>query len=284
MEQTSSRLALDFLRLCAWLLIIVMIFVPLERICALHPRKVFRRAFLSDLIYYFLNNLIPKAILVVPMALVGWAVHLVVPGGFYARVAALPLGIRFAVALVVGDVGFYWGHRWSHEIPLLWRFHAIHHSAEEMDWLVNTRTHPLDMVFTRLCGFVPIYALGLSQPTGQTLDYVSLLVVFTSTLWGFFIHANLRWRFGLLEWVIATPAFHHWHHTYEGPLNRNFSAMLPWVDVLFRTHYVQKQEWPIRYGTDTLVPSGLSGQLLEPLSRRGGAGLEAGAQVLHRIS
>jgi len=60
----------------------------------------------------------------------------------------------------VNDFGAYWGHRASHHIPFLWRFHAIHHSAEHMDWLVNTRAHPVDMVFTRLSGLVPVYRAG----------------------------------------------------------------------------------------------------------------------------
>jgi sterol desaturase/sphingolipid hydroxylase (fatty acid hydroxylase superfamily) len=177
----------------------------------------------------------------------------------------MPLAMRFAVSMVVAEIGFYWGHRWSHEIPFLWRFHAIHHSAEEMDWLVNTRAHPIDLVFTRLCGFIPMYVLGLTQPMARTRDVVPLLVILTANMWGFFIHANLNWRFGPLEWLVATPAFHHWHHTYEEPLNRNFSPMLPWVDRLFGTYYVPKAQWPSRYGTEAPVASGLAGQLLQPL-------------------
>jgi sterol desaturase/sphingolipid hydroxylase (fatty acid hydroxylase superfamily) len=260
-----SAFAMDFVRLCLWLLILMIVFVPLERLCALHPQKVFRKAFLTDLAYCFLSGLLPKLLLVPPMAIVAWVVHSVLPAGLHSGVAALPLWIRFAAAMIVGEIGFYWGHRWTHEIPFLWRFHAIHHSAEEMDWLVNSRAHPVDMVFTRLCGLIPIYVLGLAQPAAKTVDFVSVLVILTGTLWGFFIHANLRWRFGPLGWLVATPAFHHWHHTYEEPRNKNYAPMLPWIDVIFRTHYMPRTEWPSKYGIDAAIPSALVAQVLAPL-------------------
>jgi sterol desaturase/sphingolipid hydroxylase (fatty acid hydroxylase superfamily) len=258
-------LAMDFLRLCVWLVLLVLVFVPLERAFALHRQKVFRKTFLSDLGWYFLSGLLPSPVLVPAMAAIAWVLHSVVPGALHARAAAMPTGMRFAASMIVGEIGFYWGHRWSHQIPFLWRFHAIHHSAEEMDWLVNTRAHPVDLIFTRLCGFVPLYALGLAQPIANRLDVVPLLVIIAGTAWGFFIHANLNWRLGPLEWLVSTPAFHHWHHTYNEPLNKNFSPTLPWMDRLFGTYHAPKAQWPSRYGTETPVASGLAGQLIDPL-------------------
>ena len=262
LQQHLIPVVVDLLRLCVWLAVLTLVFIPLERIFALSRQKVFRKSFFQDLAWYFLGGLLPSRLLIPSMAAIGWALHSLVPGWLLARVAGSSLSMRFAASMIVGEIGFYWGHRWSHQIPFLWRFHAVHHSAEEMDWLVNTRAHPVDLVFTRLCGFVPMYVLGLSQPLlGGGLDVVPLLVILTSTVWGFFIHANLSWRFGPLEWLVATPAFHHWHHTYEEPLNRNFSPMLPLVDRLFGTYYAPNQ-WPSRYGTASPVAPGLGGQLL----------------------
>ena len=270
LQQYLPPLAMETFRLCAWLMFLMAIFVPLERVCALRPQRVFRKSFLTDLAYYFLSSLLPKLILILPLTMLAWAIHRVVPNGLYSWVASVPPAIRFVAALIVGDVGSYWGHRWMHEIPQLWRFHAIHHSAEEIDWLVNTRAHPVDMVFTRLCGLTPIYLLGLAQPMGDRLDWMPLLVILTGTVWGFFIHSNVRWRFGRLEWILSSPAFHHWHHTNDGPevLNRNYAAMLPWVDKCFGTFYLPKKQWPAKYGTNLPVPHGLVGQLFQPLVDR----------------
>ena len=92
-----------------------------------------------------------------------------------------------------------------------------------------------------------------------------VIVTLISTVWGFFIHANLRWRFGPLEWFISTPAFHHWHHTKTGPINRNYASTLPWLDWIFGTHYLPK-EWPDSYGIDSEMPESLIGQLAYPLN------------------
>lgn len=269
LQQRLSPFPLDVFRLCIWLLLLIVVFIPLERLCAQRAQKVFRQGFLTDLGYFFLNSLLPKLLIVLPLSMIAIGLHHVVPSGLYARVADIPPWLRFAATIVVGEIGAYWGHRWSHEVPLLWRFHAVHHSAQEMDWLVNTRAHPLDMVFTRFCGMVPLYVLGLAQPTGNSVDLMPLLYVIVGTVWGFFIHANVRWRFGWLEWVVSTPAFHHWHHTKDGPeqVNKNYAALLPWVDKLFGTLYLPKKQWPVTYGIDTPMAPSLSGQLLQPFER-----------------
>ena len=258
-------------RLCVWLMLLLAIFVPVERLWARRPQKVFRKEFLTDLAYYFLNSLFPKMLLALPLSAVAWCVHYVVPIALYSRAAEMPLWMRFAAAMVVGEAGTYWGHRWMHQIPMLWRFHAIHHSAEEMDWLVNTRAHPVDIIFTRFCGLVPLYVLGLAQPTGNSVDMLPLLYVLAGTVWSFVIHANVCWRFGWLEWLVTSPAFHHWHHTKDGPeyVNKNYAAMLPWLDKCFGTFYLPKK-WPSKYGIDAPVAKGLIGQLVQPFGTEPG--------------
>lgn len=268
MLQRASPFATDILRLCVWLVLLMAVFVPIERRYALHPQRVFRKAFATDLVYYFLSGLLPNLLLLVPMTVAAWALHSFAPGGLYGKMAQMPVWFRLLAAMIVGEVGTYWGHRWMHEIPFLWRFHAIHHSAEEIDWLVNTRAHPLDLAFTRTCAFVPMYILGLAQPMGDRLDLVPVLITLAGTVWGFFIHANVKWRLGKLEWLVSSPAFHHWHHTNDGPetLNKNFAPMLPWVDKCFGTFYLPKNQWPATYGTDTPTSLTLAGQLLKPLA------------------
>jgi sterol desaturase/sphingolipid hydroxylase (fatty acid hydroxylase superfamily) len=259
--QDLPRFAQDIIRLSVWFLLLSIVFVPLERLFALRRQKVFRKALFIDIGYYFINGLLPKALLVLPLAAVALGLHHIVPGALQAGAARLPLGARLAAALVLQDFGYYWGHRWMHEIPLLWRFHSIHHSPEQVDWLVNTHVHPLDIFFASLASLVPMYALGLAQPSH--LDTVPLLAVIIGRLWGFFIHANLRWRFGWLSFLVSTPAFHHWHHTNDEHVDKNYASMLPVMDILFGSWYLPKQ-WPPVYGIKTPMASGLVGQLLHP--------------------
>ena len=126
------------------------------------------------------------------------------------------------------------------------------------------------MAFTRLCGLIPLYVSGLGQPAGHGMDLAPLLLAVFGTFWGYFIHANLRWRIPVIEQLISTPLFHHWHHTNDGAevLNKNYAATLPCVDRLFRSFYLPDR-WPATYGTDTVVSDGIGTQLLEPLGLAG---------------
>jgi sterol desaturase/sphingolipid hydroxylase (fatty acid hydroxylase superfamily) len=251
-------------KLAIWLVLLVAVFVPLERLCAVHPAKIGRKQVGVDLAWYFINSLLPAAIISVPLALLARALHGIDPGGFYSAAAALPLWLKLPLMLLVNDIGAYWGHRALHAHPVLWRFHAIHHSAEQLDWLVNTRAHPFDMVFTRLSGLAPVYLLGLAQTTGSHIDPAVAIVTIFGTVWTFFIHANIRVRLGPAEWLISSPAFHHWHHTNDEHRDHNFAFVFPLIDRIFGTAWLPKQ-WPSVYGIDAKVPSTLAGQFFEPM-------------------
>ncbi|WP_216855968.1 sterol desaturase family protein [Acidisphaera sp. S103] len=261
----------------AWLLLLAVIFLPLEWLFALHPRKFFRKGLGQDIGYYFLNSLVPGLLLATPLALVAVGVHHFVPYRFQAAVAAWPLWQRILVGLVVGEIGFYWGHRWAHEIPFLWRFHSIHHAPEHVYFLISSRAHPIDNVFIKLCGLIPAYILGVASPLTPTGSLVPVFIVLVATMWGFFIHSNLRWRLGPLGWIISTPAFHHWHHTLADHRDRNYASMLPWMDRIFGTYYVPRNQWPSAYGIEDKLPRSLAGQLLHPLQQPADADVPAPA-------
>ncbi len=258
----GSWLALDFFVLN--LLLYSAVFVPLERLFALRgDQPVFRRHWLVDLTYFFVNSLLIEVLTVLTLKpaliLFDWAR---VPSVSQA-VASLPLVVQVPMVMLVADFTQYWVHRSFHAVPLLWRFHAIHHSAEEMDWLAGSRLHLVDVILTRGLTYVPIFVLGFSN---AALFVYVFLVAGQAT----FIHANVRWVFRPLRRLIATPAFHHWHHSAEtNALDKNFSVHTPVWDILFGTYYLP-DAWPTRYGLSGggKVPSRWFAQLVYPLSRR----------------
>jgi sterol desaturase/sphingolipid hydroxylase (fatty acid hydroxylase superfamily) len=262
--QHAIALGMQAASLTLWLVILTIVFLPLERFFALHPTRVRARTLASDLAYYFLNGLAPALVLAIPVSIITAGVQRITPQAYTDAVASLPLGVKILIGILVSEVGAYWGHRLSHETPFLWRFHKVHHSPESMDWLVNTRAHPVDVVFTRLCGLAPLYALSLATPRGDG-QLLPLIVTLAGTAWAFFVHGNLNWRFGPLEWLVATPHFHHWHHTNDENRDHNYAALLPVVDRLFGTHHLP-DHWPPVYGVDEPVAASFAAQLLDPLS------------------
>ena len=238
----------EVLRLLVWLVVLACVFVPVERLFALRSKAFFRPAVWVDVGYYFLNSLLPSFVLGLPLAVLASSVHRVMPTSMETAIAESPLWLKLCAGLLLGEVGAYWGHRLTHSVPFLWQFHAVHHEAEHMDWLVNTRSHPVDIVFTRLCTLVPLYIVGLGGPAQLSSSTVPMLVLVIGAFWGFLVHANVRWRFGPFEHLVASPAFHHWHHTRSGPINRNFSSTLPWLDRVFGTYHLPRGQWPESYG------------------------------------
>src|SRR6185436_18775382 len=144
----------------------------------------------------------------------------------------------------------------------LWRFHAVHHSAQCMDWMAGARMHFLEILILRGTTVIPMIVLGFSP--GAVNAY--LLIVY---LYATFVHANLGFRFGFLEKFLVTPRFHHWHHGIEKEaIDVNFAVHFPILDWIFGTYFLPKDRWPDGYGiSGHPVPKGYVAQFKYPFSK-----------------
>jgi sterol desaturase/sphingolipid hydroxylase (fatty acid hydroxylase superfamily) len=247
-----------FLEVFKGFIILFLVFVPLEKLFSLNHQKIFRHAWHTDAIYYFTGYFVGKV-----GAVVCAFVALLFTGNFVdlelqSRVAAQPGWLQFLEAILIADFGYYTAHRLLHTVPWLWKFHVVHHSIEEMDWLAAVRVHPFEQLLAKLLQWMPLYWLGFSTET------LGLYALFSAAI-AFYIHANVRLNIGFLKWVIATPEFHHWHHANEpGVRNKNLAAQLPLMDYLFGTLYMPAGKRPKKLGTRYPVPTGYFQQLIRP--------------------
>jgi len=237
-------------------------FIALERIFprVVPEQPVFRSGWKLDLTYFGVNHLLIGIFLIVSThfahGLFGWAVNPWVQG----HVERLPAPVRFLLVILAADAVEYITHRAYHEVPFLWRFHAVHHSPQQMDWLSGSRLHVFEILATRSTILVPIFLLGFPQ------DTIFAYIIFVS-IQGVLIHSNIAMDLGWLRYVIVTPQFHHWHHASdEEALDRNYCAHTPLLDLLFRTYHQPKDRWPRDYGTVKPIPGNFLRQFLYPFS------------------
>jgi sterol desaturase/sphingolipid hydroxylase (fatty acid hydroxylase superfamily) len=239
------------------LLVLALIFVPLERIFSLRPSPILRRGWRTDVAHFFASHLLEQVALVAAVVTVIGLLEPLVSTSLQDRVAAQPVGLQVLEALLIIETIGYLMHRAFHAVPWLWRIHAVHHSSEHLDWLAALRVHPLDQPLTRVAQFAPLFLLGFTK------ELFGGLALFVG-LWAIFLHANVRLRLRWLEHVIATPHFHHWHHA--GDAHANFSGLFPVMDVIFGTR-ARLVDWPSRYGSDTAVPDRWHEQIVFPFRR-----------------
>lgn len=239
------------------------LFVPLERAFARRREQgPFRPGWLTDAQYFFMSHALVQLMSVMVLAPAVALGAMLASPPLQRLTGALPLAVQFLACVLVADMAQYWVHRAFHRIPLLWRFHEVHHSAETMDWIAGSRLHLVDVVVTRGLVLLPLLVLGFdSRAVYAYLALVSLHAVF--------IHANFAPRAAWLERWIAMPRYHHWHHAIEAEArDRNFAVHLPMIDRWFGTHHLPGDAWPNGYGVEgTRVPDGYFRQLVWPLRR-----------------
>ncbi len=239
------------------ILILFLIVVPFEKIFPRHKgQKTLRPHLATDLAYAMAAPVLNTVGLIVAGILAVLSL-LWVPGLLLRPLVALiPDWAMPIVAFVLFDFIVYWSHRFYHEVPFLWRFHAIHHSTEHLDWISGFRAHPLDGALIAPA-FVFLIAAGFSPETSGVIALLQILL-------GLFFHANVRWKLKPIQKLVQTPEFHHWHHSnHPEALWSNYAGFLPIWDILFGTWYMPGHG-PEEYGVDEHIPEGMAEQLLHP--------------------
>ncbi|MBL0928264.1 MAG: sterol desaturase family protein [Phycisphaerales bacterium] len=237
---------------------LIAVFWPLERAFPARPgQRFFRPEWFTDVLffagqYFLLGGLVLTGLLAVR----GW-VDGAVPEGFREAVAGLPWWLQALIVVLLSDFCVYWGHRAQHHFPFLWRFHAVHHSSEHLDWLAAHREHPLDSIYTQTLINLPPFVLGFP------IETLAGLVAFRG-LWAIYIHSNVRLPIGPLRWFIGAPELHHWHHDRDQNAG-NYANISPLMDLAFGT-YVCPDHEPQSLGLREPMPKGYFRQLIAPLT------------------
>ncbi|HTO68877.1 MAG TPA: sterol desaturase family protein [Myxococcota bacterium] len=233
---------------------------------AVPVRERLRRGALADAAWYVVEAWVARTL--APWAtyfalLPVMALYAMSPARFYAGfgpVAALPFWWQVPLVFVLADFLSYWQHRLFHH-RALWPIHAVHHSSTQLDWLSSGRFHPLNEIGAQLVYVAPLLACGFHPFTFLVLaPYTTWYVVF--------LHANVRLDYGPLAYVVASPAFHRWHHTREDEgLDKNFGGILSVWDLAFGTFFLPRGRTATLFGSSEPVPEGFFAQLAYPLRR-----------------
>ena len=190
-------------------------------------------------------------------------VALVGPTGLAAWPTAWPLWAQVALITVIQGFFGYWVHRAHHGLPILWRLHAVHHSAPRVYWLNQARVHPIESI---LDGFTLLPLLLLGAPERALLAFTAFSGMHLTLQ-----HANIDLRLGPLNWIVSLSELHRWHHSrVRGEADANYGGVLLIWDVVFGTRVLPADREP---PADTGLtgypgyPTGYLGQIASPFRR-----------------
>ena len=172
-------------------------------------------------------------------------------------IGQLPLWAQGLLYLVASDFALYWIHRGFHR-GFLWKYHAVHHASEDVEWISAARFHPVNLAL----GTITVDVVSLMS--GISPEIFIVLGPFT-TMASVFVHANLDWTLGPLKYIFVSPVAHRWHHA-RSVQGANFASTFMVWDWMFGTFYMPQGVLPGNYGiADRRMPEGILGQLVYPL-------------------
>jgi sterol desaturase/sphingolipid hydroxylase (fatty acid hydroxylase superfamily) len=184
----------------------------------------------------------------------------------WRRPADWNVAAALAADIVAFDLWAYAVHRAYHEVPLMRRFHRVHHLDEHLDTTSAVRFHPGEVALSALLRMVPIVLFAI--PFAHVVVFETLLLVAS-----LFHHSNLRLRSGFeraLSRVVVTPSI-HWvhHHATPADTNSNYAAVFSLWDPMFRTQSRTARTPDMKIGVEGVEDRSALGLLLAPFSRDG---------------
>ena len=259
-EPSPLSLGLDWLILA--FVVSAVLFIFIEKVFPKYKDQIITRPeWKLDLFYFVINHLLITVLLLVANYFFTTAFSWAISDNLQSTIQALPIYLQVIIILLTADFVLYWSHRIYHEVPKLWKIHAIHHSVEYMDWLAGSRNHILQTFSDRIIAIIPLYLIG---PDKAALD----IYIAFAAIQAVYVHANVNIPMGPLQYILVTPKFHHWHHSSQKPaIDTNYSAHTPLFDMLFRTYHMPKNHWPSHYGTVPRLPRKFLKQIIYPFIR-----------------
>lgn len=172
-----------------------------------------------------------------------------------------PLLVQIALMFLIAEFFRYWLHRALHEVQWLWPLHAVHHASQKLYTVNVGRFHPLDKSIQFLGDAAPFILLGVSPEI-----FAGYFVLYGIT--GFYQHSNADVRIGPLNWILAGPELHRWHHDAD-PIDCrcNYGNTLIVWDMVFGTRLLPRDRAVGEIGIgNRLWPNGFAAQMLAPFT------------------
>jgi len=206
-------------------LVIIGVFLVVERVWPAQRRPLFARGYRHDLLFLLLNaTVLVPVVTGLTLASVD-VVRTSLPWIVLPRIGMLPRWGAVALIVVAMDACNWFVHLANHRVRMLWRFHELHHSQEDMSVLTVFRTHPLIHV-SYLVALLPAVVLLANGAMSTTVLAVYAAMVA-------FAHSNTRLGFGPLERIFVSPNYHRIHHRLDGAQDVNMGFTLTIWDQMF---------------------------------------------------
>lgn len=204
-------------------------------------QPIFRKDFWLDGFYMFFNyflfsliayNAISNVAVEVFNDFLGW---FGIENLVALHIEIWPRWTQFLLMFILADFIQWNVHRMLHRVPVLWEFHKVHHSVEQMGFAAHLRFHWMETIIYKTAQYIPLAMIGFG------LKDFFIMHIFTTAI-GHFNHANLKITYGPLKYVLNNPMMHLWHHAKYLPKDRkygvNYGITLSLWDYIFKTDYI----------------------------------------------